>query len=844
MYEAPIGDGPGVDVRPALPRRVLIVSADIGDGHNATGRALQEEVGRLWPGSQVHWVDTLDAMGPGVGVAFRRTYLVNVRSTPWLYEFFYASLWRHRWFVGAAKRCVGSWAGRRLTRTVEVVDPDVILSTYPVGSAGLAWLREHRGLAVPVAAWVSDFAPHPFWVYPQLDWTFVVHPGAVPVAWAAAPGSRVAVCGPPVQRQFRPGDPIPARRAFGLATDRFVALIACGSYGFGAVQEASEAILALGDAVQTVVVCGRNSALAQRLVGVGHPPERLTVLGWVEDMPSLLRAADLVVTNAGGATALEAVATGRPIVMYRPIAAHGAANAALLSAVSLAHICRKPAALTALVASMLPGSTALDADRTEPPEPELGVRTLAESPEQSAARGSWPLRASDAFFLHVESSAVAQQIGAVVQVGPVPGRGPLRAADLVALLGSRLTVLAGLRRRLSPRGSLRQPGWTMDRHVDAAAHVSKHRLAQPANDTEVAAVLDRFWSERLPTDRPPWQVLLVTGLTGGRVMVAVKLHHALCDGVSALGLLQRLLLERDPPGVRQREDVGRGRPDGSARAASARRLIAYRARDLVALTRGLWRLVRAGSAPPAPFNRPMDTPGRRLVLAALPHADVVQVARLHRVHTSELILALVAEALHRTLAADGVTPPRLRAMMPVTINRPRRSVTHGNWTGAVALDLPVAAMPLAGRVAAIRDALRVSLTSGEPAASAMVMHLIGRLPAPVHRWLSRRVYTSQFFNVIVSYVPGVPRPGTLAGAPVLSAYPIVALARDVPIGVAAMRWGLTVGVGLLLDASLAATGDAFTEVLGHTLNDARAEAAACRTGVGTQQPSPTMSDGR
>ena len=75
---------------PALRRRVLIVSADMGGGHDATGRALEEEVARLWPGSHVCWVDTLDVMGWWVGPVFRGAYVLNIRHTPSLYQFFYA----------------------------------------------------------------------------------------------------------------------------------------------------------------------------------------------------------------------------------------------------------------------------------------------------------------------------------------------------------------------------------------------------------------------------------------------------------------------------------------------------------------------------------------------------------------------------------------------------------------------------------------------------------------------------------------------------------------------------------------------------------------------------------
>lgn len=324
------------------PERLLMVTADMGEGHNATARGLEQAARRLWPECAIRWVDTLEAMGPGVGPTFRWTYVVNVQETPGLYELFYGSLWRHRWFATASKEFVAAWSGRGLAPVIDEHDPDLIISTYPLGSAGLGWLRRRRGLAAPVAAWVADFAPHPFWIYPELDVHCVMHERCVSVAKAAVPDAAVTVSAPPVTDAYVPGDRASARESLGLEADAFVALLSCGSLAFGAVEDAVRTLLDVHPRVQVVAVCGRNEELRSRLAAWRCPRERLAILGWTDEMPTYMVASDVVVTNAGGMTAMEAVSCGRVVVMFAPIAAHGRSNAALMADCGLAVLCHTP----------------------------------------------------------------------------------------------------------------------------------------------------------------------------------------------------------------------------------------------------------------------------------------------------------------------------------------------------------------------------------------------------------------------------------------------------------------------------------------------------------------------
>jgi UDP-N-acetylglucosamine:LPS N-acetylglucosamine transferase len=113
-----------------------------------------------------------------------------------------------------------------------------------------------------------------------------------------------------------------ARAKFGLPADGKLALLVGGSWGIGEFEETVRDITATGTA-RCVVVCGQNDDLRKRLLeqGVEH------VYGWVDDMPGLMHACDVLVQNAGGMTVYEARASRLPVVTYRTLPGHGETNA-------------------------------------------------------------------------------------------------------------------------------------------------------------------------------------------------------------------------------------------------------------------------------------------------------------------------------------------------------------------------------------------------------------------------------------------------------------------------------------------------------------------------------------
>ena len=782
------------------PVRVLIVSADMGEGHNSAGRALEQAARARWPQVEVRWLDTLDVMGRGVGPVFRGIYVTNVQRTPWLYEFFYSSIRRWRWFANSSKAFVGNWAGRRLGRQIDEFRPDVVMSTYPLGSAGLAWLRRHGRLDVPAGAWICDFSPHPFWVYPDLDLNLVMHEVAVKPAVTWVPGSPVAVSAPPVRAAFAPGDRTAARATFDLPEQGFVALVSCGVFGFGSVESAARALLAADPDITVVVACAKNRQLRERLLAGGDHGGRLRALGWTDDMPALTLASDIVVTNAGGATSLEALACGRPILMYQPIAAHGRANATLMAEAGLAEVCldapalanavrrliREPAHLAAIEKAALAHTTARTLDD--------GITALFKAAEQGKELRPVRLRPEDALFVHVQTAEVPQQLGAVLVLDAKEDGSEPTFADAVDLFDAS----PGLKGRIIRGNALRHPAFQPDPTVNPAALLEVIDVRKPGTPADLDGAMDAFFSVPLDERRETGRAQLVLGLDGGRSAFLVKLHHAASDGIAVTGALvgrtrgQTFLAEAKPAAP---ED----KPTVTQRLRGAR--------DLVT---GLAALAGAGRAPTLSLDGHVVSAARHHARVDLPLGEVRVAARGLKVRTTDLATALLVEALHQVLP-DAHTHDTVRVMMPRSTRSTATYRSAGNHTGAASVDLPLGTMSLEERVELTKKVTQEQVDSSAPHAAHAVVWILGQLPPFLHKRLAKLVYKSTWFNLIASVLPGARSPVFLHGSRVAVVYPVLALAPGVRLSVGVMTWADHLTYCFTGDAATASTVDALAE---------------------------------
>jgi UDP-N-acetylglucosamine:LPS N-acetylglucosamine transferase len=319
-------------------KRILVVSASMGGGHDGAAREMCRRLEAR--GHTTRMIDFLELPPLGIGTLVRLVYRFQLRFAPWWYELTYRMWYAVPALCNPLIALVTVLTGRRFVRLAETWRTDVIVSTYPLGSLALGRERERGALKVPVITYITDFCVHPLVTHPHVDLHVCVHPNSGRRA-AEGCGRPVESPGPLVPPVFgQAGDREAARRRWGLAPAERAVLVVAGAWGVGDVEDTFE-LLAASGRYTPIALCGTNERLRQRLAARGTG----RALGWTDEVPSLMRAADALVENAGGLSCMEAFAAGLPVVSFKPIPGHGHENAELMDAAGVSRYARADADL-------------------------------------------------------------------------------------------------------------------------------------------------------------------------------------------------------------------------------------------------------------------------------------------------------------------------------------------------------------------------------------------------------------------------------------------------------------------------------------------------------------------
>jgi WS/DGAT/MGAT family acyltransferase len=438
-----------------------------------------------------------------------------------------------------------------------------------------------------------------------------------------------------------------------------------------------------------------------------------------------------------------------------------------------------------------------------------------------------PLGGIDASFLYMETPQTPMHVAGLSIVELPPHFEGDFYEVYKAHIAGRLHLFPILKKKIVPvPWDIDHPLWVDDEALDINYHIRHLGLPKPGTMQQLEELAGRLHSNFLDRSRPLWEFYVIDGLEGGRLAVYTKIHHAAVDGGAGM-VLTNMMYDSTPEGRKVEPppvDAAKenGAPDPlELLGAAYRNLIGQqvnalqRIPDLLKAIAGVALPVTKGVIRIAPRSLPnlvaprtllnsTVTSQRAFTARSLPLAEAKAIAKQTGTKLNDVVMAVCAGALRRYLIEKhGLPKEPLVAFVPVSLREPGNTESNNQVSGmlcSLATDVkdPLErlkaihassseAKELSGR---LKDATPRNFSIfGAPAVLQGAAGLWGRsgladrLPPPA--------------NVVISNVPGPQTPLYLAGARVLTLYPVsipahgMALNMTVQSYCGALDFGLT-----------------------------------------------------
>ncbi len=298
--------------------KIMILHASAGEGHRRAAVAIEEAL--LHSGvsaKDLVVADALDYATPFFKNSYTGFYYWCVKNIPKMWGVFYALLDNHAVynFFYPIRRVYNAIHGGKLLKSVKAFKPDLIICTHFYSAEILGHARKHKKLDSKVIVLVTDFHPVRVWAHDGVDAYWVLSEEAKStLVQRGTSKEKITAGGFPIIAEFKKQQNQESVLAkYQLDKNRLTVLLTTGSFGLGEQERLLDLLATEKDALQCLVICGRNETLRAALEQKKYSfPVR--VFGFVNFMPELMDAADIMVAKPGGATTAEAMAKELPMI--------------------------------------------------------------------------------------------------------------------------------------------------------------------------------------------------------------------------------------------------------------------------------------------------------------------------------------------------------------------------------------------------------------------------------------------------------------------------------------------------------------------------------------------------
>lgn len=315
-----------------MSKKVLIMSASTGGGHNRAAKAMKDEIEKKCiDGEHItcEIIDSLKLINTTMDKIISSGYEKSAKYTPkaWggVYKMSDANIVSKHEYKG---NLFNTLLASKLKKLLKERKPDLIIGTHPFPMIALSTLKKkypyrnafNSFFVPPLISVLTDYTAHSTYIQDEIDYYIAGDEYVKEVLISeGVDGDKIKPYGIPVEKSFlEHREKSVVLEELGLAPDKFTVLLMGGSFGAGNIKDTLKELLEIDRDFQIIVITGRNETLKEKLeksLEKHDIDKNISILGFTQDMNDILSSVDIIVSKPGGLTTTECLLKELPMII-------------------------------------------------------------------------------------------------------------------------------------------------------------------------------------------------------------------------------------------------------------------------------------------------------------------------------------------------------------------------------------------------------------------------------------------------------------------------------------------------------------------------------------------------
>lgn len=310
-------------------KKLMIMTASIGFGHDKAAEAMKAKVEEKDSDIEVEIIDFMDILQPDMSKLIKKTYLKMIHTLPSWYSLLYSATQNIK-SQNSAIDLANYHINKRVVELLRESKPDMILFVNPMPSNIVPSLLKKGKIKIKKATLITDYAMHKGWLNDEIDCYFVGREELKEkIIEASTKKPEIHVTGIPIEDKFMMEvSQKEIAGKYGLDIEIPIILVMGGGLGLGSIRETITTIDEIESPMQTIVLAGRNEKLRGKLQAIKFRDDHVVrILGFCDNVHELMTISNILISKSGGLTMAEATCKKLPVLIINPIPGQEVINA-------------------------------------------------------------------------------------------------------------------------------------------------------------------------------------------------------------------------------------------------------------------------------------------------------------------------------------------------------------------------------------------------------------------------------------------------------------------------------------------------------------------------------------